>query len=350
LLFRHHARALRGEEVTAAREQTGHLTPFDGVLADPDAIAIAGGHFGAKMTSATRIAKYAKCPRQYFLSSVLNLSEEEEPDDILEMQVSTRGTVIHAVLEEFLATNPPGDIEHGNRGALVDQMFALTERHFDVQVRKGKAGRPGLHDRTCEDIAAECVAWLDHMLGTDEFRPDDQFQLEYAFSGLVVPTSRGDIRFRGFIDRLGRHGDGTFSVLDYKTGRVLDLEDGEIGDGQDLQLPLYMLAGAEALAMPVEAGSASYEFVSRRNGYVRITLTGRELLAHQARFHQVMDGIADGVASGDFHAQPSDDACRYCDFKLLCGTHRIAMAELKESDPHVATFRREVRGETGDAS
>ncbi len=350
LLFRHHPRALRGEEITAAREQEGYLTPFDGVLADPEAITIAGGHFAAKMTSATRIAKYAKCPRQFFLSSVLNLREEEEPEDILEMQVSTRGTVIHEVLEEFLATNSPGDIEHGNRAALVDQMFALTERHFDVQVRKGKAGRPGLHDRACEEIAAECVAWLDHMLATHEFRPADQFQLEYAFSGLVVPTSRGDIRFRGFIDRLGRHGDGTFSVLDYKSGRVLELEDGEIGDGQDLQLPLYMLAGAEALGMPIETGSAAYEFVSRRNGYVRITLTGRELLAQQGRFQQVMDGIADGVASGDFHAQPSDDACRYCDFKLLCGTNRIAMAGLKGSDPHVATFLREVRGETGDPS
>jgi len=163
---------------------------------------------------------------------------------------------------------------------------------------------------------------------------------------LVVPTGSGDVRFRGFIDRLGLHPDGTFSVLDYKTGRVLDLEDGEIGDGTDLQLPLYMLAGAQALGLPVEKGAAAYEFVSRRNGYARITLTGRELNAQHGRFQQVMDAIADGVATGDFHAQPSGDSCRYCDFKMLCGSDREKAARAKQRDPHVAEFMHVLRGDT----
>ncbi len=352
LLFAREPRLPRGEELLAARKTPDVLTPFDGVLADPAAIALAAGHFAQKASSATRIVKYAKCPRQYFLSSVLNLREEEEPEEILEMQVSTRGTVIHAVLEQFVAANPADEIVMANRDVLVDQMYALVDEHFDKQVRKGMAGRPGLHQRTHDDIGRECIAWLDHMLDTGEFVPGDQFRLEVNFRDLVVPTTSGDIRLNGYIDRLGTHADGTFSVLDYKTGKVLALEDGTIGDGQDLQLPLYMLAGARELGMPVAQGMAAYEFVSRRNGYVRITLTGEQLKAQWGRFEQVMNGIATGVATGDFHHEPGVKAatCHYCDFKLLCGAKREDDALLKARDPHVAAFYREVRGEEDGAS
>ncbi len=359
LLHERHERAARGEEMVLARALPDVLTPFDGVLADPDAIDAAAGHFGAKTTSATRIARYAKCPRQYLLAGVLNLSEEEEPEDILEMRVTTRGTVIHAVLEEFLASTPPAEITTANEEELGNRILELAEKHFEVQVRKGMAGRPGLHPRTSTDIAAECISWLEHMLATGEFDPGDRYFLEVAFPGpaldgdrsdrvpeLAVATASGEVRFRGFIDRLGLHPDGTFSVLDYKTGRVLDLQDGEIGDGTDLQLPLYMLAGAKALGLPVEKGAAAYEFVSRRNGYARITLTGTELQGQYGRFQQVMDAIAGGVATGDFHAQPSVDSCRYCDFKMLCGSRREKVARAKEHDPHVARFMHVLRGDT----
>lgn len=359
LLHRQHERAARGEEMVIARAVPDVLTPFDGVLADPAAIAVAAGHFAAKRTSATTIAKYSKCPRQFMLSSILGLREEDDPEDILEMQVTTRGTVIHAVLEEFLATTPPADLTAANQQQLDARILDLAEKHFEVQVRKGMAGRPGLHERTCTEIAAECVAWLEHMLATGEFDPDDRYFLEVGFPGpaldgdpsatvpeLVVGTATGDIRFRGFIDRLALHPDGSFSVLDYKTGRVLALEDGQIGDGTDLQLPLYMLAGAHALGLPLEKGSAAYEFVSRRNGYARITLTGDDLTARWGRFQQVMDAIGRGVATGNFHAQPSDDSCRYCDFRLLCGKERKQGAALKQRDPHVFAFMHELRGDT----
>lgn len=358
LLFARHERAARGDEMVQARALPDVLTPFDGALADPRAIDLAARHFADRPTSATTIARYARCPRQFFLASVLNLREEEDPEAIVEMEAKTRGTVIHAVLEELIATTPSADLVPENHPALEARMLDLVEKHVEVQVRKGLAGRPGLHGRTSGEIAAECLSWLDHMLATGEFDPGDRYFVEVRFPGpaldpaggevppLVVATADGAIRFRGFIDRLGVHPDGTFSVLDYKTGRVLALEGGAIGDGQDLQLPLYMLAGAQALGLPVEKGSAAYEFVSRRNGYARITLTGTQLAAQWGRFTQVMDGIAHGVATGDFHAEPDTASCRHCDFTGLCGTSRFALAQAKAADPLVERFQREVRGQT----
>ena len=57
-----------------------------------------------------------------------------------------------------------------------------------------------------------------------------------------------------------------------------------------------------------------------------------------------MDGIAQGVATGDFHPEPGDKACRYCDFQMLCGPGRKAEAQRKADDPHVEWFHRVVRG------
>ena len=362
LLHAREPRALRGELAVVARSLRDELTPYDGRILDPAALAVAAGHFGRKMSSPTRIADYAKCPRKFFLSHVVGSRVEDEPEDIVEMEVSTRGTIIHGVLEDFLAQVPPGDITMGNRDQLAGVVAGLTEKRFDEQVAKGRAGRPGLHERTLHDLVEECIAWLDEMLTIDEFRDGDRFHLEVRFPGgpldatrptplgpLVISTPDGDVRLSGRIDRLTEHADGTFSVVDYKTGRVLDLEPGTIGDGQDLQLPLYMLASAQALGADLARGAASYEFVSRRAGYVRITLTGEELERQRGRFDQVMDGITAGVASGDFHAEPGDGACRYCDFKMLCGPSRMAQAALKQGDPAVVRFRREVRGEVEDA-
>ena len=348
LLAGGHGRAARGLRMMDARDIPDELTPYDGVLADADAIEVATRHLADKPTSATAIALYAKCPRQFMLSRLLGLRDEEDPEEILEMEVSTRGIVIHAVLEEFVTTTPPGRLTLANYADLEAHILGLTEKHFEAQVRKGTAGRPGLYGRTCTDIAAECLAWLRHALATGGLGPGNQYFAEVPFPPpvVVVATANTDIRFRGFIDRLDLHANGTFSVLDYKTGRVLDLEDGEIGDGTNLQLPIYLLAGARALGLPVEQGSAAYEFVSRRNGYTHITLTGADLWSQWSRFMQVMNEIVRGVETGDFHAQPSSDSCRYCDFKLLCGSGREKALSHKERDPHVARFMRELRGNT----
>lgn len=355
-------RALRGRQAVAARAVPDTLTPYDGLIVDPAALQVAAGHFERKMSSPTRIADYAKCPRKFFLSHVVGSRVEDEPEDIVEMEVSTRGTIIHGVLEDVLAQVPPGDITMSNRDHLVGVVAELTEKRFDEQVARGRAGRAGLHDRTLHDLVDECIAWLDEMLRTEAFDDEDRFHLEVRFPGpaldstrpaplgpLVIGTPHGEVRLSGRIDRLTEHADGTFSVVDYKTGRVLDLEPGAIGDGQDLQLPLYMLASAQALGVDLGKGEASYEFVSRRAGYVRITMTGNDLIRQQERFDQVMNGITAGVAGGDFHAEPGDGSCRYCDFKMLCGPARGDEAALKQGDAHVARFRREVRGEVGGA-
>ena len=45
-----------------------------------------------------------------------------------------------------------------------------------------------------------------------------------------------------------------FRVIDYKTGRVRDEKPAQLQGGRMLQLPLYVLAGAELLGIDASAG------------------------------------------------------------------------------------------------
>ena len=53
--------------------------------------------------------------------------------------------------------------------------------------------------------------------------------------------------------------------------------------------------------------------------------------------------LVEGVRGGDFHAQPSKEACHYCDFNGVCDATRERNLERKAGDPRVQRF--EHRGE-----
>src|SRR4029079_3491632 len=68
-----------------------------------------------------------------------------------------------------------------------------------------------------------------------------------------------------------------FRIVDYKTGRVRDERSGRLLGGRMLQLPLYVLAGAELLGMDAANGAAAYVYPTRRGGFTSFEWTGEHL-------------------------------------------------------------------------
>ena len=52
--------------------------------------------------SATRLEAYAKCPRRFLYDRVLQVSKRTLPEEIWQMEPTERGTLVHAILEEYL--------------------------------------------------------------------------------------------------------------------------------------------------------------------------------------------------------------------------------------------------------
>jgi hypothetical protein len=55
--------------------------------------------------------------------------------------------------------------------------------------------------------------------------------------------------------------------------------------------------------------------------------------------------MAGGIAGGDFHAEPEDRRCEYCDFDPVCDPRRQRIRRRKAADPRAvaADARREIK-------
>jgi DNA helicase-2/ATP-dependent DNA helicase PcrA len=112
---------------------------------------------------------------------------------------------------------------------------------------------------------------------------------------------------RGRVDRVDRLPDGSYELIDYKTGERKSEED----LASDLQLALYRLAARQA--WEVEAPTGSYYYV----------LDGDKVAAptrpdDAERVERTVLQVGEGVLGQDFEPRPSPKVCSWCDYRLIC--------------------------------
>ena len=136
-------------------------------------------------------------------------------------------------------------------------------------------------------------------------------------SPLPLPSGR-PLPLAGRVDRIDEHPDGTWRVIDYKTGRAFALapKRGPFDGGRKLQLPLY--AAMVAHAHGVTVADAQYRFPTIRGEGEVLDVDAATLASAPA----LLVSLLDDVAAGRF--LPTDDAadCRFCDYLAVCRVHR----------------------------
>ena len=208
-----------------------------------------------EVVSATRLEGWSTCPFRYFLASVLRIPVEEEPERLLELSPLERGTLVHAVLEKFVAeelARPESERAPAGAPWPPESMLRMQEIVADLAAdaeARGLTGKAVLWLLHREEIESEVMQFL---LVDSEWRMYDgavpeSVEFPFGFEGtaaveITVPSG-AVVRFRGRADRIDRRPDGTRVVLDYKTGRQPAVPEGMEGDpvwaGGRLQLPLY---------------------------------------------------------------------------------------------------------------
>ena len=342
-------RALAMERARA----TNRLTAWDGYVG-----GIAGGSRRldgslSQVMSPSRLESWATCPYRHFLGSVLNLSAWETPEDVLIISPLERGSLVHAILEQFIKEAMDAGAPSPREGWTPlqrDRLREIAQEAFQEAERRGATGRRVLWEVAQEDILQDLERFLDD---DERYRADEGMQprhAEYAFGfdgppvAMALPGG-GEVRFRGFIDRVDVAQDGLRAVvMDYKTGSSRQYEkmkDDPLVAGKRLQLPVYALAVRETL-LPDAALRAEYWFVSANGGYTRVPVT---LDAIEAQFRNTVQAIAEGVRGGVFPANPGPpgfggpENCRYCDFQRICPTNKLALWARKGDSPQAAAYK-----------
>jgi RecB family exonuclease len=164
---------------------------------------------------------------------------------------------------------------------------------------------------------------------------------------IEIELNEAVLRLAGRIDRINWNDDKTrFRVIDYKTGKVRSEKPGELQGGRMLQLPLYVLAGAQLLGTDPVGGEAAYVYPTRRGEFRTIAWTAGDLAARGDDVKRILVRILEAIARGDFMVAPWDPekACRNCAFTEVCPRPREQYVERKAGDPRLAPFGENVRG------
>ncbi|MEL7157618.1 MAG: PD-(D/E)XK nuclease family protein, partial [Actinomycetota bacterium] len=325
------------DEVLAASLQRqlarhrGDMNPHVG-LVGPEELDL-----GERLLSATALEDYASCPRRYLLGRVLRLRDDDRPERIDEITPMDRGTLVHAVLERFIASALADEAvpAPGEPWPPVarERLFAILDDEVADAQRRGITG-----GRVATLILRRRLGIeMDIFLATDDaLRADRQstpvgaelgFGIDDEPSEVHLPDGRS-IRLRGFVDRVDATSDGGVLVIDYKGGssRSFDgMASNPLDGGRRLQLPLYARVVAERLGRD---GPRTALYWLTRNGELRPVELEDQL---EADLNTTVAAALDGISGGLFPGVPGETVgwprltyanCRYCDFDRICPTDR----------------------------
>ena len=345
-----------GLEVRRAH-RLSRFTRFDGrIRGDVPSPVDAGA------LSPTSLETYAECPRRYLMERVLRIEVRERPEAILTIEPSTKGTLVHAILEEFLTTqlrlprgeriaptSPWSPADHARLDAIAEQVFAEYED-------QGLTGRTLLWGLARATIVRELHRFL---VEDDRYRArgglvPERVELQFGPGhgepvALELPGGR-TITFKGYADRVDVASDGSASVIDYKTGGAWGFEENDsdpLARGHKLQLPVYGLAARSRLGdVPVRV---AYWFVSEKGNFKQISY----VLDSGAldRFSEVVTVLVDGVERGLFPARPGekDKNCKFCDFQAMCpGDREVSWNKVRDAT-ELASYVALTEGPNGSA-
>jgi ATP-dependent helicase/nuclease subunit B len=329
----------RGAAAEAARASDA-FTAHDGLV--PEAGPRLDPRVSGAVVSPTSLEDLAKCPFRYFLQRGLGLDpiDDTEPDPDVWLDPMTRGSILHdlyaTIMREIRDRNEtPDPARHGARLRALGE-HALAEHRALVPPPSD-----GVFDREAGELQTDLALFL--KFEAEDHRERRPLGFEVAFGGATegealgrrepITVDLGDglrFRLRGRMDRIDRLADGTYEVVDYKTGSAFlpGGLDATFAGGRQLQHALYALAAAELLRE--RDGQArvvgSYYFPTtrgRRERQMRPAST-------QALAAAVLRDLFDLLATGAFvHSPYQDEDCRFCEFGRACGRGAAERAKAK---------------------
>ena len=268
----------------------------------------------------SRVDRYVTCPFKYFAEFVLRLPEERP--ELSGLTPLERGTLLHALFERFYA-----EWQASGRGAIDAESLAdaldafariVTEALVDVpepdrtleRMRLlGSMVTRGVAERVFELEIAAGVAVRERLLEYDLVGPFE-FPVRH---GLLRRT----IDIHGKADRIDLLADGTIRLVDYKLGRMPDLE-------SSVQAAVYAYCARQRLeardgtAHPVGwAGYLAFGDDRRLEGRIGGATEPADVVVETRA--SAFATVVERIESGAFPPHPIRTAeCQWCGYSGVC--------------------------------
>ncbi len=241
-----------------------------------------------KSVSYSQLETFSQCPLKYKYRYILGLSGE--PSHTLSF-----GQTIHRTLRDY------------HRGELTQKesppLAVLLSYYGKNFLGEGYESREHRELRFAEgqEILNRYYAKHKTILGQPVF-------LEQRFK-----IRLGDIVLVGSIDRIDQLSDGSYEIIDYKTGE--EREPKEVD--KDEQLSIYALAAREDLK--IEPEKLSLYFIE-----ANLKVTTRRTPEQLAKKREELLQKIEEIKQSAFPAKVSL-LCRYCEFRALCPAYKLSL-------------------------
>jgi DNA helicase-2/ATP-dependent DNA helicase PcrA len=237
----------------------------------------AGAPGDGLMLSASDIETYRLCPLKYKFGRVFRIPQEATIHQRF-------GIALHTVLERFHKLPDPGR----------ETLFEL----FESSWRRG-----GFGDSDDElQFRERGVEALERYWESVRDQEGEPVWFERSFSFQLGPHV-----IRGRVDRVDRRPDGSYEVIDYKTGRSKTAAELR----SDVQLSIYQMGARESWGIETAAHSYYYVMTAEK---VPVAHSDAEL----DRVRATIEEIGAGIARQDFQPTPKQEICSFCDFRIVC--------------------------------
>jgi RecB family exonuclease len=320
--------ALRRSVISRWARANGRWSTSDGLIhvTPHTAPALAKHRLRNRPYSLSALQRFATCPYQFLLSAIHRLQAWEEPEPLVRMDPLTRGSLFHRAQAEFLrALHGSGElpVTSANLGVAVRVLHEVVDR---VAAESADDLAPAIERVWRDEIAdirRDLGIWVNRMTDTREWIPE-YFEFSFGLNddgrdprSLPEPIAiDSGFILRGSVDLIERHAGGTvLRITDHKTGKNRSKQGLIIGGGAVLQPVLYSVAIEHGLNTRVEAGRLYYCTTAGGFGVHRIEID--DYARQQGLLALTI--VDRAIELGRLPAAPEKDACRWCDFRPICG-------------------------------
>ncbi len=229
------------------------------------------------MLSASDLDTYRICPLKYKFARVFRIPQEPTIHQRF-------GIVVHQVLERF-------HVAGGGPLSRLKELFEISWR---------RSGFGGSDDE--QQFRERAVEALERYWRLDRESDAEPVWFERSFAFKLGPHL-----LRGRVDRVDRRPDGSYELIDYKTGKAKTADELR----EDVQLSLYQMGARESWRLETSAQSYFYVLTGEK---VPVKHSEEEL----DRVKDTVAEIAGGILKQRFEPTPSPDICRFCDYRIIC--------------------------------
>jgi len=314
--------------------------------------------------SSSRLERIALCPYLYFLNDVLKvrLPEEMEYEPVQWLNPLERGLLLHQIYENFyqsLIKISKGQFDAPSYSRHWPTLERITNESLEEKRRYLAPPGELIFQAEKREILESCQIFL---IGEEKYyqgQVPQYFELafgtrdnEHEVLGkvksveLILPAEN-KISFQGKIDRIDRLPDGTFRIIDYKTGSSREYKKGKpFRFGQQIQHALYAIALEKILEKKITDKNPTVSL----SGYYFPTAQGQGSLILYKRENrdlvlQIVEILLDIIAQGSFAMtqKPEHFMCR--DYKDIMEQNEVISVSGKkgerfENEPALDGLRR----------